>query len=70
VISEGWFFLIAGIIAVISSLIDKKSLMVNDVDGSIKDEDKETAKPTIRGRLIYGLVGAASAFYGWFLLRH
>jgi hypothetical protein len=69
-IKEGWFFLVAGIIAVVSSLVDKKSLMVNDVDGSVNDEDKEKAKPTIRGRLIYGVVGAASAFYGWFLLRH
>ena len=68
-IKEGWFFVIAGIIAAVSSLIDKKSLMVNDVDGSVTEEDKEKAKPTIRGRLIYGLVGVASAFYGWFLLR-
>jgi len=69
-IQEGWFFLIAGVIAVVSSLVDKKSLMVNDVDGQVSDEDAEKAKPTLRGRLIYGLVGAASAFYGSYLLWH
>jgi hypothetical protein len=69
-IRDGWFFLIAGIIAVVSSIVDKRSLMVNDVDGQVRDEDKEKAKPTIRGRLLYGLVGVASAFYGWYLLRH
>jgi hypothetical protein len=70
VIKEGWFFLVAGVIAVISGLVDKKSLMVNDVDGDVTAEDKEKAKPTFGARLIYGLVGAASAIYGLFLLQH
>jgi hypothetical protein len=68
-IKAGWFFLVAGIIAVISSIVDKKSLMVNDVDGDVREEDKVKARPTTLGRLIYGAVGAASAVYGWFLLH-
>jgi len=68
-IREGWFFLIAGFIAVVSAIVDKKSLMVNTVDGNVSDEDKEKCKPTILNRLIYGLIGAASALYGWHLLH-
>jgi hypothetical protein len=69
-IKEGWFFLVGGAVAVISSFFDKKSPMVNDVDGNPTREDSENAKPTIRARLIYGIVGTGSALYGWFLLRH
>ncbi|MGA2888017.1 MAG: hypothetical protein ABSE51_08185 [Terracidiphilus sp.] len=70
IIKEGWFFLVGGTIAVISSAFDKKSPMVNDADGSVSDEDKEKLKTTVRARLIYGFAGSASFFYGWFLLRH
>ena len=70
-IKEGWFFLIVGILAVISSLFDRKSLMVNEVDGDRATRDDEVKfKPTVRARLIYGSIGAASAIYGLFLLRH
>jgi hypothetical protein len=66
---EGWFFLFAGIIAVVSSFVDKHTPIVNDVDGSIREGEKEL-RPKRSDRLIYGVVGAASTMYGIYLLRH
>jgi hypothetical protein len=69
-IKDGWFFLVAGIIGILSSLFDKKSPLINDVDGNdATEEDKEKYRPTLRGRLISGLIGVAAAIYGWHLLR-
>jgi uncharacterized membrane protein HdeD (DUF308 family) len=67
--TAGWFFLLAGCAAVISSLLDKNSPIVNDVDGNVNDEDRKLLKPTARDRLIYGLVGVASIIYGIYCLK-
>ncbi|HEY3928512.1 MAG TPA: hypothetical protein VGL89_09070 [Candidatus Koribacter sp.] len=69
-IPVGWFFLIVGVIAVISSIVDRKSLMISDVDGDPRSEDKEKAKPTKLDRWIYAAIGLASAIYGWYLIHH
>jgi hypothetical protein len=58
---------IAGVAAVVSALFERRSLMVNDVDGQVVEGDDQ--KPTRRARLIYGIVGIASLLYGWHLLH-
>lgn len=68
-IKAGWFFLFAGLIAVISSVVNKRAPIVNDVDSNATGEDKEL-RPKTYDRLIYGLIGAASSVYGIYLLRH
>ena len=68
-IKEAWFFIVAGIVAVASALLDRRSLMVNDVDGQATEGDDQRYKPTRSGRLVYGIVGIASLAYGWHLLH-
>jgi hypothetical protein len=59
----------AGFAAIISAVVDRQSLMVNDVDGQVDPDDKERFKPSPRAQLIYGLAGIASLLYGWHLLH-
>jgi hypothetical protein len=48
-IKEGWFFLAAGLIATLSSLVDKRTPIVNDVDSAASAEEKSSNRKSTIG---------------------
>ena len=67
-ISKSWFFIMAGLVAIISSIVDRTTPFVNDVEGHVAEDEVKPSKPTRRDRLVFGVVGIASLIYGIYSL--
>lgn len=69
-IKPAWFFIGCGLIAIISSIFDRKTPMISDMESNVTDEERKKAVPTRRDRWVYGLIGCASLLYGAYALLH